>query len=136
MSSVCCPRCGGQASCVDSAGFQWRCYSHGEYTFDVRDMSAEQQRVAATESRGLRAESRANAGLPLLPEGHGQWQVRSFNPGRRDLPFAQDSYESETAALDEYQERAETVAKYGGGCELVTPAGCVQAHISKPLGSG
>lgn len=66
----------------------------------------------------------------------GLWLVRSFDPGKREQPFEEQPYESEIAALEDYQDRAATVAENGGGCELITPSGCVQAHISKPVGRG
>lgn len=64
----------------------------------------------------------------------GLWIVRSFAPGKREQSFSEEPYESEVAALEDYQDRASNVAKVGGGCELVTPDGVVQASISKPLG--
>lgn len=61
MHQVRCPICSGAATCVDSRGYQWRCYGHGEHTFDVRDQSLEQQEAAATEAAGLRSLSQTNA---------------------------------------------------------------------------
>lgn len=65
MRSVLCPRCQQPAHCVDSQGYVWRCYGHGEYTFDVRGQGREQQAAAAEASADLRAQSQVNA-LQLL----------------------------------------------------------------------
>lgn len=51
-----CPVCGGQLFCVDSSGVWWRCYSHGEGTYD---MSGDE--VARREAANLRDLSASNA---------------------------------------------------------------------------
>lgn len=56
MSDIKCPTCGGKLSCVGSQGVYWRCYGHGERTYDM-SASPEAQRQAA----GLRSLSASNA---------------------------------------------------------------------------
>lgn len=58
MKIIQCPDCGNRLQCVDSYGVWWRCYGHGERTYDMSE-NAEAQAQAGR----LRAQSASNAAV-------------------------------------------------------------------------
>lgn len=64
MTRIPCPDCGGQLHCVDSLGVWWRCYGHGERTYDMSGNPAAQRETA-----GLRALSAGNAAAMVAGKG-------------------------------------------------------------------
>lgn len=62
------------------------------------------------------------------------WVVRSFSPANPLDIFSVEEYANEAAAFDDYQDRAESIRRSGGGAEIFNPQGARVAVIMRAVG--